>query len=453
MLFFKHKEKYISTQDTIPYREMARDGICRVKRNVYSKTLQFYDINYKLAQDDDKAAIFESWCDCLNYFDSEVSVQISFVNRHGGMKEYESIVDISPVGDEYDDVRMEYAGVLKDRLSKGNNGITKSKYITFSIETKDISEARPRLERIEADIRNNLKTLGARSRPLDGAERLKLLYEEMNPGDRNPFTVDLGRMVKGKSTKDLIAPESFLFESSYFKTGNWFGCASYMNLTASEISDEMLAEFLDLDLDISISFHLKPIDQMDTVKMIRGKVSDIDRMKIDEQKKAVRAGYDMEILPVDLNAYGSEAKRLLSDLTTRNERLFAVTIIVVNKAESMRELENAFYQTAALAQKHNCLLKRLVSLQENGFMGVLTLGANPVPIKRRLTTTATAIFIPFTTQELFMGGESVYYGLNAISNNMIMADRKKFKNPNGLILGEGVIIGLSLRTSGKREAA
>ena len=187
--------------------------------------------------------------------------------------------------------------------------------------------------------------------------------------------------------------------------------------------------------------------------MIRGKVSDIDRMKIDEQKKAVRAGYDMEILPVDLNAYGSEAKRLLSDLTTRNERLFAVTIIVVNKAESMRELENAFYQTAALAQKHNCLLKRLVSLQENGFMGVLTLGANPVPIKRRLTTTATAIFIPFTTQELFMGGESVYYGLNAISNNMIMADRKKFKNPNGLILGEGVIIGLSLRTSGKREAA
>ena len=435
MRLFQRKPKIISAQDTIPYREMARDGICRVRSNIYSKTLQFYDINYKLAQDDDKAVIFESWCDCLNYFDSEVNVQIGFVNRHGGLKEYESIVDIKPVGDSYDDVRMEYAGMLKDRLSKGNNGISRSKYITFSIETKDITEARPRLERIEADIRNNLKSLGVRSRPLDGAERLKLFYEEFHPDDKDVYSRDFRDLKKGQTTKDAIAPDSFLFDSTYFKVGKYFGVASYMNLTASEISDEMLAAFLELDLDISISFHLKPMDQLEAVKLIRGKVSDIDRMKIDEQKRAVRAGYDMDILPADLNTYGNEAKRLLSDLTTRNERLFQVTIIVVNKAATMRELDNAFYQTAGVAQKHNCSLKKLSNLQEEGLMGVLPLGINQIPIKRRLTTTAAAIFIPFTTQELFMSGESVYYGLNAISNNMIMADRKKLKNPNGLILG------------------
>ena len=435
MRLFQRKPKIISAQDTIPYREMARDGICRVRSNIYSRTLQFYDINYKLAQDDDKAVIFESWCDCLNYFDSEVNVQIGFVNRHGGLKEYESIVDIKPVGDSYDDVRMEYAGMLKDRLSKGNNGISRSKYITFSIETKDITEARPRLERIEADIRNNLKSLGVRSRPLDGAERLKLFYEEFHPDDKDVYSRDFRDLKKGQTTKDAIAPDSFLFDSTYFKVGKYFGVASYMNLTASEISDEMLAAFLDLDLDISISFHLKPMDQLEAVKLIRGKVSDIDRMKIDEQKRAVRAGYDMDILPADLNTYGNEAKRLLSDLTTRNERLFQVTIIVVNKAATMRELDDAFYQTAGVAQKHNCSLKKLSNLQEEGLMGVLPLGINQIPIKRRLTTTAAAIFIPFTTQELFMSGESVYYGLNAISNNMIMADRKKLKNPNGLILG------------------
>ena len=435
MRLFQRKPKIISAQDTIPYREMARDGICRVRSNIYSRTLQFYDINYKLAQDDDKAVIFESWCDCLNYFDSEVNVQIGFVNRHGGLKEYESIVDIKPVGDSYDDVRMEYAGMLKDRLSKGNNGISRSKYITFSIETKDITEARPRLERIEADIRNNLKSLGVRSRPLDGAERLKLFYEEFHPDDKDVYSRDFRDLKKGQTTKDAIAPDSFLFDSTYFKVGKYFGVASYMNLTASEISDEMLAAFLELDLDISISFHLKPMDQLEAVKLIRGKVSDIDRMKIDEQKRAVRAGYDMDILPADLNTYGNEAKRLLSDLTTRNERLFQVTIIVVNKAATMRELDDAFYQTAGVAQKHNCSLKKLSNLQEEGLMGVLPLGINQIPIKRRLTTTAAAIFIPFTTQELFMSGESVYYGLNAISNNMIMADRKKLKNPNGLILG------------------
>ena len=164
-------------------------------------------------------------------------------------------------------------------------------------------------------------------------------------------------------------------------------------------------------------------------------MTDINRMKIEEQKKAVRSGYDMDIIPSDLNTYGGEAKRLLEDLQSRNERMFLVTIVFLNTAKTKQELDNAVFQTAGIAQKYNCSLRRLDYMQEPGLMSSLPLGLNLIPIKRALTTTSTAIFVPFTTQELFMEGESLYYGLNALSNNMIMVDRKKLKNPNGLILG------------------
>ena len=189
------------------------------------------------------------------------------------------------------------------------------------------------------------------------------------------------------------------------------------------------------DSNITVNFHIRTIDQAKAIKSIKSKITDLDKMKIEEQKKAVRSGYDMDIIPSDLATFGGEAKRLLQDLQTRNERLFLVTILIMNTATNRQKLENAVFQTAAIAQKYNCALKRLDFQQEEGLMSSLPIGVNQVEIERGLTTSSTAVFVPFTTQELFQGGEALYYGLNALSNNMIMVDRKRLKNPNGLILG------------------
>lgn len=210
---------------------------------------------------------------------------------------------------------------------------------------------------------------------------------------------------------------------------------SYLNILAPELTDKVLAEFLDMDKNLVVSIHVQSVDQLKAIKLIKGKITDLDRMKIEEQKKAVRSGYDMEIIPSDLATYGGEAKKILDDLQSRNERMFLVTVLFLNTAKTKQELDSAVFQTAGIAQKFNCTLNRLDYLQEQGLMSSLPLANNLVPIKRALTTTSTAIFVPFTTQELFMEGDSLYYGLNAVSNNMIMADRKQLKNPNGLILG------------------
>lgn len=433
----KAEQKRLSAQQSIPYREMAKDGICRVQEKYYSKTIRFYDINYQLAQNEDKNAIFENWCDFLNYFDSSIHFQLSFINHHSSMKEFESVIQIKPRQDAFNDIRMEYAQMLKHQLAKGNNGLVRTKYITFGIEAENIREAKPKLERIETDILNNFKVLGVPAYPLDGKERLQIFYETFNPDETVPFQFSYDQVLRsGMGTKDFVAPTSFVFKNGKdFKMGNTLGAVSYLQILAPELTDRMLAEFLDMDRNLMVNLHIQSIDQMKAIKLVKSKVTDINRMKIEEQKKAVRSGYDMDIIPSDLNTYGGEAKRLLEDLQSRNERMFLVTAVFLNTAKTKQELDNAVFQTAGIAQKYNCSLRRLDYMQEPGLMSSLPLGVNFIPIKRALTTTSTAIFVPFTTQELFMDGESLYYGLNALSNNMIMVDRKKLKNPNGLILG------------------
>lgn len=432
-----NKEKKITAQQSILYREMGKDGICRVEDGYYSKTIRFYDINYQLAQNEDKNAIFENWCDFLNYFDSTIHFQLSFINHHSNMAEYEDVIRIKKQNDSFDDLRMEFAQMLRNQLAKGNNGLVRTKFLTFGIEADNIREAKPKLERIETDILNNFKVLGVSAYPLNGVERLQIMYETFNQDNKVPFRFSYDDVLRtGLNTKDYIAPSSFVFKNGKdFQMGDTIGAVSYLQILAPELTDKMLAEFLEMDCNLLVNLHIQSIDQMKAIKLVKAKVTDINRMKIEEQKKAVRSGYDMDIIPSDLNTYGGEAKRLLEDLQSRNERMFLVTVVFLNTAKNKQELENVVFQTAGIAQKYNCALKRLDYQQEPGLMSSLPLGKNWIPIKRALTTTSTAIFVPFTTQELFMGGESIYYGLNALSNNLIMADRKKLKNPNGLIVG------------------
>ena len=427
-----------TVQQSIPYKEMYRDGICRLDDRLYTKTVQFFDINYQLAQADDKAQIFEGYCDFLNYFDSSIHVQLTFINQRANMQDFARSIDIPVRGDEYDDIRREYGDMLKGQLQKGNNGLTKRKYITFGIEADDLRTAKMRLERIETDVLANFKTLGVQARSLNGIERLELLHSQLHPDGQEKLHFDWSDLPKtGLSTKDYIAPSgmSFSKDGKTFRVGDYSGAVSFLQILAPELTDRLLAELLDLNDAVTVNLHIQSIDQAQAIKNIKRKMSDLQKMTIEEQKKAVRSGYDMDIIPTDLATYGEEAKNLLQDLQSRNERMFLVTVLVENIAPKRQKLMGDIFSAAGIAQKYNCALKRLDWQQEQGLMSSLALGRNQIEIERGLTTSSTAIFVPFTTCELFQEGEALYYGLNALSNNLIMANRKTLKNPNGLFLG------------------
>ena len=431
-------KKELSAQDSIPYQRMWPDGVCRVTDTYYTKTVQFQDINYQLSQNEDKNAIFEGWSDCLNYFDSSIHFQFSFLNLAATRENYEKRIVIPPQGDSFDTIRAEYTAMLQNQLARGNNGLVKTKYLTFGVEAESVRAAKPRLERIETDIINNLKRLGVVTTPLNGAERLRLLYDMFHMDDQSPFRFSWDWLApSGLSTKDFIAPSSLEFPGSRaFRMGRKWGAVSFLQILAPELNDRILADFLDMESSLVVSMHVQSVDQVSAIKTIKRKITDLDRTKIEEQKKAVRSGYDMDIIPSDLATYGAEAKKLLQDLQSRNERMFLVTFLLMNTADSRKQLDNNLFQANSIAQKHNCRLIPLDLQPEEGLMSCLPLGLNQIEIQRGLTTSSTAIFVPFTTQELFQTSpEALYYGINALSNNLIMVDRKLLKNPNGLILG------------------
>ena len=434
----RQDKRHKSAQDSIPFQRMFPDGICRVTDTYYTKTIQFQDINYQLSQNEDKTAIFDGWCDFLNYFDASVHFQLTFLNMAANKDTYGTQITIPLRGDEDDAIRTEYTQMLRDQLAKGNNGLIKTKYLTFGIEADGMKTAKPRLERIETDVLNNFKRLGVAAEPLNGTERLRLLHDMLRIDDPAPFRFSWDWLASsGLSVKDFIAPSSFEFaKGNYFGIGQKRGAVSFLHILAPELNDRMLADFLDMESSLIVTMHVQSVDQISAIKTIKRKITDLDRMKIEEQKKAVRSGYDMDIIPSDLATYGAEAKKLLQELQSRNERMFLLTFLVLNIADSVPKLRNNVFQASSIAQKYNCQLVRLDFRQEEGLMSSLPLGLNQVEIQRSLTTSAVAIFVPFTTQELYQNGsEALYCGLNALSNNLIMVDRKFLKNPNGLILG------------------
>ena len=425
-----------SAQDTLPFRQMYPDGLCRLEDTAWSRCIEFEDVNYQIARQEDQTAIFEALCDMYNAHDSSIGMELSLPCRRMNREDFVKRIEIGAQGDDFDGIRALYTEMLRGQLEHGNNGLVKTKYLVLTIEAKDIKTARARFSRIVQDALGHFKVMGALAKALDGREWLEMLHGVLHPdGDR--FSFEWGWLApSGLSVKDFIVPSSFRFgEARRFQIGGKYGAASFLQITAPEINDRLLTDLLDTDDGILVSLHIRSMDQSEAIKTVKRKITDLDSMKIDAQKRAAREGFDMDIIPSDLATYAGEAKNILRDLQSRNERMFLVTFLVVNMADTKQKLENDVFRAAGVAQKYNCQLTRLDFQQEQGLVSALPLGVNQIKIQRGLTTSSVAVFVPFTTQEIFQGGEALYYGLNATSGNMILADRKQLKTPNGLILG------------------
>jgi hypothetical protein len=426
-----------TTQDTIPYKELRKDGIAVLGGRRYSKTIEFFDVNYHLAKPDEQIRIFEAYSDILNYFDDTIEVQFSCINSFGNIEEIERSMVIFSNRRKSRNHR-EFADMVKNQLEKGNNGLTKRKFITFTVTARDVKQAKTRLERIEIDVVNNFKLLGVtKAYSLDGFERLSVLYKQLNPETKHSLIFDYSQIAKtGLTTKDFIAPTSFDFRSlNSFKIGDTHGAAYFMEVQANQLADTILKEIMEINASLSVNIHLKAVNQEDAIKQIKTKLTDIQRMKISEQKKAMAAGYDMEILPPDLVTYEKEAQKLLKDLTSHDERMFMATIIIVATAPTKKKLDEIIISLKGISQRRSCPLRPLDYMQEQGLLASLPLGINGIEIQRALTTSPAAGFIPFTTQELMHRGRSLYYGINPLSSNIIMADRTEISNPNALVFG------------------
>ncbi len=294
----KGQKKPDTAQKTITFKKMFHDGICQVSGDYFTKMVEFFDINYDLLEIEDQGEILEEYSKLINYFDPSISFELFLFNRQVNEQTLVNQFDIPLQGDDFDDIREEYTQMLKKQAAKGNNGILKSKYLIFGIHCSGgLKEARAKLGSIEADVIKNFINLGTHARTLDGKERLRILHEYFNQDTMEPFRFSFRELSQsGKSVKDYIAPPGFDFRNANrFKAGNMYGCVHYLDIIAPRFNDELLKKLLDIDDNLTITMHMATLDPIKAIKMLKGALTNIQKMKIEEQKKAVRSGYDMDI--------------------------------------------------------------------------------------------------------------------------------------------------------------
>ena len=348
-----------SAQQTIPYEEMYQNGVCSLGNRLYSKSVAFEDCSYAEASDDDKAVIFELYCRLVNYFGPSVAFELSVVCYYPDMAEYRKILRIPSTGDGFDTIRKEYSDML---LSKAGLCKTERRLcLTFTVEADDVRQAASRLEQIEADVLVRFKGIGTEAHGMDGYERLLLLHQCLHLDEPQKFRFNWDSLTgTGLSSKDYIAPSSFQFkEGRYFRVGPSVGAVSFLQIRATKIYDTLLNALLNIESSQIVSIHAKALDQGAALKAVKRKLSDLDKAKIDEQKRAVRSGFDMDILPPDLVTFGKEAEKLLEDLQNHDEKMFMVTILLVHTAPTKQKLENIIYSVNGIANANNCDLIRL----------------------------------------------------------------------------------------------
>lgn len=415
---------------------MFEDGICEVEDGLYSRTIKFSDINYQTARRDEQIDIFSRYCEALNYCDPTMNIQISIINRHIDKDSFRESMFLPMADDKLDEYRKEMNTMLANKALEGQNSLLREKFITFSTAAPTYEAAIGALARIDTDISAHFKSLGCNVQTLTGKQRLELIHAHTRPDERFDFEYD--KLVESSlTTKCFVAPNYLDFsEKNYYEFDEKYGQVLVMRDLPADMYDDVISDLSDLPIDMTITLHIVNVEQSKALEMVKRQISFMEMEATDKQDKAVQKGRNAEIaIPMETRRSHDEALTLLDMLENQNQRMFKLTILVSTYAKDIDTLEDNSYQIMATTRKRSVKFEKLNYMQREGLNSTLPVGKNYTDeIQRTMTTASTAIFMPFTTQELYQSG-GMYYGLNAVSRNLICFDRKSLKAPNGVILG------------------
>lgn len=438
-----------TVQQSIPYVAVYEDsGIIEIEDGVFSKAYLLKDINYQIAKMQDQEEMFIRYGEFLNSFDSSVRFQIVIINKNMDQQEFEVKTLLKPCYDEYDGLRDEYNAMLLDKMREGRNNMTKEKYLVCAINEKSYEAAKNRFLHLDVDISTNVKKIGGSdATPLTTIERLETLYDVYNVGQEGMFGAKLqkhGQNIEyftfehmrklGLTTKDCIAPPIMEFKRDHMIIGDKFARALFLKDLPSFLGDTILADLTNLNSNMVTSIQYTSVPSEKALKIVRNQMININANMVERQKKASKAGYSIDLISPELQKAQEEANELLQDLTSKNQKMFLINLVIVHFADSLEELNADTETVQTVARRSLCEIKNLLGQQEYGLATVLPLCNNKLAIDRTLTTESVSVFMPFVTQELLQA-DGMYYGLNAVSRNLLLINRKLGKNMNGFIFG------------------
>ena len=436
-IFKQDKEKFViprSVQQVIPIETIWSDGIFKIGRNKFARTYKFTDINYAVASKVDKETMFLEYMDLLNSFDCGGTTKITINNRRLNKVDFEKAILIPMQEDGLDLYRKEYNNMLLDKATSSNS-MVQEKYVTVSCYKKTIEEARTYFARVTTELNSHFARLGSKCVEINGEDKLRILHDFYRTGEESGFHFDIQEnMRKGHSFKDYICPDTFEFEKDYFRMGERYGRVLFLREYASYIKDDMIAELTDMNRNLMLSIDVIPVPTDEAVQEVEKRLLGVETNITNWQRRQNANNNFSAVVPYDMELQRKETKEMLDDLTTRDQRMMFGILTMVHMADSKKQLDSDTETLYSIARKHLCQMATLKWQQVDGLNTVLPYGLRKIDAVRTLTTESTAVLIPFHTQEIMHPG-GIYYGQNAVSKNMLVADRRKLLNGNSFRLG------------------
>lgn len=436
-LFKQDKEKFVvpkGVQDVIPITAIYDDGVFKSGKDKYSKSFKFTDINYSVASREDKEAMFLEYSELLNSLDSGATTKITINNRKLNRKDFEETILIPLKGDNLDEYREEYNNMLLEKAT-GANSTVQDKYITISVNKKDIEEARTYFARVGADLISHFARLGSTCSEMDTDKRLRIMHDFFRMGEETDYHFDIKESrKKGHNFKDYICPDSMEFTKDHFKIGDRYGRVLFLREYASYIKDDMVTEIMDLNRNMMLSIDVIPVPTDEAVREAESRLLGVETNITNWQRKQNQNNNFSATIPYDMEQQKKEMKEFLDDLTTRDQRMMFAVITMVHTADTKEQLDNDTEAILTTVRKNMCQFAPLKFQQMDGLQTAMPFGVRKINCLRTLTTESLSVFIPFRVQDIHHGN-GIYYGQNIISKNMIIADRKQLLNGNAFIMG------------------
>lgn len=426
-----------STQDSIPYIADYEEGLFEVAPNKFSKMYRLRDINYTMVKEEEQISIFCKLGEFFNYFSEEMRFSICIDNRIVSRQEQERKIFKRMAGDKYDPHRVEYNRIMRRQIISGNNDMQTSKFITVTIDADTPIDALLRFHKIDAEVIQNIRRIGSDATVLSTDERLGYYHDKFRRGMEGDFHINYDFIKRqGISSKDYIAPSFMMFNRKDIQIEDEYYRVLFLNNLPAALSDEFLQKLCDTDFPITVSLCIEPVAQDRGLKIVMKQMTGIEANKIDAEKRAIRAGYSPETIQHSIKDAHRQAQELYDDMLNKNQRMFFVTFLVMVMGKTPEELDENCSVVMSKARQYTSQLQVLTAQQEEGFKMVLPFGycSKELCVERALTTESTAIFMPFSNQELLQTG-GFYYGVNQGSGNLVVVNRTNMKTPSGFVLG------------------
>ncbi|MDE6254003.1 MAG: DUF87 domain-containing protein [Lachnospiraceae bacterium] len=422
-----------SIQETIEILKVSENGIFEVARNRFSKCYRFQDINYTTTNEAEQIDIFERYCKFLNSLD--VCFKITINNKNKDMGQVRDFVFLQEKADGFNDFRKIYNDIMDKKIHEGRQGIEQERYLTVTIERKNFEEAKAQFFTIEASMHKAFNELGAEIVPLSGNDRIKVLYGYYHLGDEGSFDFDIKAARKvGADFKNDIAGGMMQFYPNYFRDERKYCRALFIKKYPSSLSDDFLNEITSLPVHSITSIDVVPIPKDMTTKILQKKYLGIESDIIRQQRVRNKNNDFSTEISYNKRIEKKEIEEIMDDVRENDQCLFYVAVTIILMADSKEELDSMTETVETIGKRNSVTIEEHYLKQREALNTALPIGVRQVETMRTMLTQSLAVLMPFNVQEL-NDGSGCYYGINQVSKNINIGNRKKLINGNGFVFG------------------